>query len=340
MKLKTAAVIAVAIHAVIVAGLIINVSLDRPQKPEDNTGNLMHATFVPPAKGNPDGKAEAPKPAASSAVEESAPAIVDNSAAKQAAEDLKYQIQKQREEEAKRQEIIEQKRIEEEQKALALKKAQAEKKKLEEQKKKLEEQKKAQELKKQEEAKKKAEAEAKKKAEAEAKKKAEAEAKKKAEEEAKKKAEAEAKKKTEDEAKKKAEADAKRKAEADAKRKADAAAKAQADSLEDSILGTADGDPVNGKGLGSGSGDSAGYGSKVRTLIEQNWRVDPSMNGKSVKVMLEIASDGTVKSKNCEGNSRVCKSALDAIDNIGMFPMPPSGCVECSVIHVTMTPKI
>ena len=316
MKLKTAAVIAVAIHAVIVAGLIINVSLDRPQKPEDNTGNLMHATFVPPAKGNPDGKAEAPKPAASSAVEESAPAIVDNSAAKQAAEDLKYQIQKQREEEAKRQEIIEQKRIEEEQKALALKKAQAEKKKLEEQKKKLEEQKKAQELKKQEEAKKKAEAEAKKKAEAEAKKKAEAEAKKKAEEEA------------------------KRKAEADAKRKADAAAKAQADSLEDSILGTADGDPVNGKGLGSGSGDSAGYGSKVRTLIEQNWRVDPSMNGKSVKVMLEIASDGTVKSKNCEGNSRVCKSALDAIDNIGMFPMPPSGCVECSVIHVTMTPKI
>lgn len=332
MKLKTAAVIAVAIHAVIVAGLIINVSLDRPQKPEDNTGNLMHATFVPPAKGNPDGKAEAPKPAASSAVEESAPAIVDNSAAKQAAEDLKYQIQKQREEEAKRQEIIEQKRIEEEQKALALKKAQAEKKKLEEQKKKLEEQKKAQELKKQEEAKKKAEAEAKKKAEAEAKKKAEAEAKKKAEEEAKKKAE--------DEAKKKAEADAKRKAEADAKRKADAAAKAQADSLEDSILGTADGDPVNGKGLGSGSGDSAGYGSKVRTLIEQNWRVDPSMNGKSVKVMLEIASDGTVKSKNCDGNSRVCKSALDAIDNIGMFPMPPSGCVECSVIHVTMTPKI
>ncbi len=324
MKLKTAAVIAVAIHAVIVAGLIINVSLDRPQKPEDNTGNLMHATFVPPAKGNPDGKAEAPKPAASSAVEESAPAIVDNSAAKQAAEDLKYQIQKQREEEAKRQEIIEQKRIEEEQKALALKKAQAEKKKLEEQKKKLEEQKKAQELKKQEEAKKKAEAEAKKKAEAEAK----------------KKAEAEAKKKAEDEAKKKAEADAKRKAEADAKRKADAAAKAQADSLEDSILGTADGDPVNGKGLGSGSGDSAGYGSKVRTLIEQNWRVDPSMNGKSVKVMLEIASDGTVKSKNCEGNSRVCKSALDAIDNIGMFPMPPSGCVECSVIHVTMTPKI
>ena len=154
MKLKTAAVIAVAIHAVIVAGLIINVSLDRPQKPEDNTGNLMHATFVPPAKGNPDGKAEAPKPAASAAVEESAPAIVDNSAAKQAAEDLKYQIQKQREEEAKRQEIIEQKRIEEEQKALALKKAQAEKKKLEEQKKKLEEQKKAQELKKQEEAKK------------------------------------------------------------------------------------------------------------------------------------------------------------------------------------------
>ncbi len=328
MKLGTAGVIAVAIHVIIAAALIINVSLDRPSKPQDSQGEIMHATFVPPAKGNPKGGAAAAPAAAT------APAAAKEEVKQQekSDEDLKYQIQKQQQAEAERQKIIEQQKIEEQQKALALKKAEAEKKKLEEQKQKLEEQKKTQELKRQQEEK--AKAEAKKKAEEEAKKKAEAKAK--AAEEAKKKAEAEAKAKAEAEAKAKAAAESKAKADAKAK----AAAAARADSLEDDILGTEDGDPVNGQGLGQGGGAADGYGSKIRTLIEQNWRVDPSMNGKSVKVTLEVGADGTVKSQSCQGDAHVCKSAEDAITNIGMFPMPPKGCAECSVIHVTMTPKI
>ena len=64
------------------------------------------------------------------------------------------------------------------------------------------------------------------------------------------------------------------------------------------------------------------------------------MNGKSVKLTLELSADGTVKSASCQGDAHVCKSARDAVSNIGLFPMPPKGCTECSVIHVTMTPKI
>ena len=173
--------------------------------------------------------------------------------------------------------------------------------------------------------------------------KTEAEAKKKAEAEAKKKAEAEAKKKAEAEAKKKAEAAAKAKAQADAKAKAAAAAKAkaEADSLEGDILGTADGDEKNGQGLGSGGGGGdGGYGDKVRGLIEQNWRVDQSMNGKKVVVSIKVTADGTVTDESCQGDEKVCQSALDAIRMVGMFPRPPATCPECSNIKISMTPKL
>lgn len=332
MKLGTALTIAVAIHAAILAALIINVSLDRPERPQDNPGNLMHATFVPPAKGNPNGgrTAESAPKSETRAVE---PPKEDT-----AARELEAQIKKQQEAEQARMQALEQQRLEEQQKVLALKKAEAEKQKLEEQKKLLEEQKKAQEQKKAEEQKKKAEA----KAKAEAEKKKAEELKKKAEAEAKAKAEAE-KKKAEEEAKKKAEAEAKKKAEAEARRKAEADAKAKAqaraDSLEDDILGTADGDAQNGRELGSGGGDG-GYGSKIRGMIENNWHVDTSMNGKKVMVTLEIDSGGMIKNESCKGDDRVCKSALDAIQAIGMFPAPPSGCAECSSLVIYMTPKI
>ena len=144
-----------------------------------------------------------------------------------------------------------------------------------------------------------------------------------------------AKKKAEEAAKKKAEAEAKAKAQAEAK------AKAEADSLEDDILGTADGDEVNGQGLGSGGGGGeAGYGDKVRGLIEQNWRIDPSMNGKKVVVTIKIGSNGLVSDESCQGDEKVCKSALDAIRLVGMFPAPPATCPECSNIKISMTPKL
>ena len=120
-----------------------------------------------------------------------------------------------------------------------------------------------------------------------------------------------------------------------------AKAKAEADSLEGDILGTVDGDEKNGQGLGSGGGGGdGGYGDKVRGLIEQNWRVDQSMNGKKVVVSIKVTADGTVTDESCQGDEKVCQSALDAIRMVGMFPRPPATCPECSNIKISMTPKL
>ena len=275
---------------------MVNVSLDKPERPQDAGSNLMHATIVtPPAKGKPTGKALA-KPQASqntTKTEES-----KSEAVVQAQKELQERVAMQQKQEEARAKAVEAKQKQEalkkaqEKKALALKKAQEQKK--------LEEQKKA---------------------------------------EAKKKAEAEAKKKAEVEAKKKAEAEAKRKAEAEAKRKA--AASSKADSLEEDILGTEDGDPVNGKGLGSGpSGASDGYGAKIQGMIESNWYIDPSMNGKTVKVSINVGSDGIISDEQCQGDAKVCKSAIDALKRIGMLPAPPANCPECGNIVISMTPKL
>ena len=163
--------------------------------------------------------------------------------------------------------------------------------------------------------------------EAAAKKKAEEEAKKKAEEEAKKKAEAEAKKKAEEEAKKKAEAEAKKKAEE---------ARRRADSLEQDILGTADGTGTQA----SGQGEAAGYGAKVQQLIEQNWRIDPSMNNKKVVVSINVDDQGRISSPQCRGDQRVCRTALETLERIGMLPRPPKGCSDCRRIVITMIPRL
>ncbi len=288
--------IAVAIHLLLIIALVVNVSLDKPERPQDAGSNLMHATIVtPPAKGKPTGKALA-KPQASqntTKTEES-----KSEAVVQAQKELQERVAMQQKQEEARAKAVEAKQKQEalkkaqEKKALALKKAQEQKK--------LEEQKKA---------------------------------------EAKKKAEAEAKKKAEVEAKKKAEAEAKRKAEAEAKRKA--AASSKADSLEEDILGTEDGDPVNGKGLGSGpSGASDGYGAKIQGMIESNWYIDPSMNGKTVKVSINVGSDGIISDEQCQGDAKVCKSAIDALKRIGMLPAPPANCPECGNIVISMTPKL
>ena len=329
ISLKTAFVMALALHVTIAGVLLLKVSLDRPEKPNMGAGNIMHATFIPPAKGNPNGSQSQPKKQDSQ---------VDKKLLEQQKkqEELRKELEKraaeQKAQEKKRQEAIEKKKAEEakkieQQKELALKKKKLE----EEKKKKLEE----------EEKKKKLEEEKKKKAEAEKKKKLEEEKKKKAEEE-KKKLEEEKKKKLEEEKKKK-EAEAKKRqeeAEAKARAAAEAKAKAQADSLEDDILGTANGDPVNGQGLGSGAGGEAGYGDKVRGLIEQNWRVDQSMNGKRVVVSLKLDSGGIVTGVSCQGDDKVCQSAVAAIELVGMFPRPPADCPQCSNIKISMTPKL
>ena len=315
----TAFTLAVLIHLAIIVALVVNVSLDKPERPQNPGANLMHATMItPPAKGNPNGKIQGNTASKEKDKQKEESIKQDDAKKEQAQKELLERVEKQQAEERKRQQIVEQKkkaeiaRKEEERRLLALKKAE-EQKKLEE-KKKLEEQKKLEEKKKLEEQKK-------------------LEEKKKLEEQKK----LEEKKKLEEqkklEEKKKAEAEAKRKADEDAKRKA------QANALEDDILGLEDGDEINGQGLGSGGGDG-GYGSKIQGLIEQNWLIDPSMNGKTVKFMVKIDNNGNILSRDCQGDKKVCRSAEAAIDKIGLFPKPPVNCPECGNIVISMTPKL
>lgn len=310
MKIGTglAFIMALAFHGLLLGALVVNVSLERPKRPEDKTGQIMHATIVniPPAKGSPSGKPPAPaKP--------TPPQPTSSEEILKKTQELEKIVEAQKKAEVARQ------------KAIALKKAQ-EKKKAEEEKRKLEE------------AKKKAEEQRK----AEEKRKAEEEAKKKAEEE-KRKAE-EAKKKAEEQRK----AEEKRKAEEERRRAEAARIEAeqlaqleQANNLEQDLLGQVNG-VQGGVGLGSGTGsnDSQVYGVKVQQLIEQNWRIDPSMNGKRVIVTLTLDENGLITSQNCEGDRNVCASASSTINLIGMFPRPPQQCKDCNTIVITMTPKI
>ncbi len=319
----TAFVLAVIFHGALLAVLAVNVSLDRPERPEEKPGQIMHATIinVPPAKGSPTGQ-----PPKNNTMQDTQK-LAQEAAAKARAEaeakakaELAKKVAAQKKAEAERQ------------KALALKKAEEAKRKAEEEKKRIEAEKK-----KAEEERLKAEAEAKAKAEAEAKAKAEAEAKAKAEAEAKAKAEAEAKAKAEAEARAKAEAE--RKAAEEAARQA--ALQQQAESLEQELLGRANG-VEGGQGLGSGTGsdDSQIYGAKVQQLIEQNWRIDPSMNGKRVVVTVSIDENGMIYNEKCQGDSAVCASAIATLNLIGMMPRPPVGCNDCNTIVITMTPKL
>ena len=251
INMKAAFIIAVALHAILLGVLLIRFSLDKPTKPNMGQGDIMHATFVPPAKGNPNGTAKAaPAPAPAPEPEET---VQEDTSVEQAKQEMEQRLQEQKAQEQQRQEAIALQKKQEIEKARKLK----------------------------------------------------------------------------------AEADAKAKAAAAAK------AKAEADSLEGDILGTADGDEKNGQGLGSGGGGGdGGYGDKVRGLIEQNWRVDQSMNGKKVVVSIKVTADGTVTDESCQGDEKVCQSALDAIRMVGMFPRPPATCPECSNIKISMTPKL
>lgn len=319
----SAFILAVLFHGALLGILAVNVSLDRPQRPEERPGQLMHATIVsvPPAKGSPSGSASAP----AKSQETVATPQQDNQADKARAEaeaaakaKLAEQVAAQQRAEAERQKVIALKKAEE-----AKRQAEAERKRIE------------QEKKRAEEARLKAEAEAKAKAEAEAKAKAEAEAKAKAAAEAKAKAEAEAK----------AQAEAKAKAEAERRAAEEAARQAamqqQADSLEQELLGMPNGvSGGQGLGVGTGSDDSLLYGAKVQQLIEQNWRIDPSMNGKRVVVTVSIDNDGMIYNEKCQGDSAVCASAIATLNLIGMLPRPPAGCKDCNTIVITMTPKI
>ena len=73
INMKAAFIIAVALHAILLGVLLIRFSLDKPTKPNMGQGDIMHATFVPPAKGNPNGTAKAAPAPAPAPVSEPAP---------------------------------------------------------------------------------------------------------------------------------------------------------------------------------------------------------------------------------------------------------------------------
>ena len=56
--LGTAFILAMLFHGALLATLVINVSLEKPKRPEEKLGQIMHATIVnvPPAKGSPSGE--------------------------------------------------------------------------------------------------------------------------------------------------------------------------------------------------------------------------------------------------------------------------------------------
>jgi colicin import membrane protein len=64
------------------------------------------------------------------------------------------------------------------------------------------------------------------------------------------------------------------------------------------------------------------------------------MNGKRVVVSLKLDSGGIVTGVSCQGDDKVCQSAVAAIELVGMFPRPPADCPQCSNIKISMTPKL
>ena len=85
INMKVGFIIAVLLHAILLGVLLIRVNLDKPTRPNMGQGDIMHATFVPPAKGNPNGKAQQKK---------AAPPVVDTAAEEAAKEAQKQEMQK------------------------------------------------------------------------------------------------------------------------------------------------------------------------------------------------------------------------------------------------------
>ena len=98
----TAFVLALLLHGVLIVSLALQVSLNKPQRPKEQAGEIMHATFVPPAKGKPSGsKAQSETPRVEPRVEEPRKSEADSRQ-----EELQRKIQEQKAQEQKRQEAI------------------------------------------------------------------------------------------------------------------------------------------------------------------------------------------------------------------------------------------
>ena len=176
------------------------------------------------------------------------------------------------------------------------------------------------------------------KAEAE-KKRVEEEKKRKAEQEKKRieeeKRKAEEKKRLEEEQKKKALEKAKQeelRKQKEREQKNQAAEDELFEELEHNPKGEGGGTPIDNQAIQ--------YGMMIKNTIEEAWRIDSSMKGKKVVVSLSISADGQIYNPSCKGDTKVCESALRAVNSISFLPKPPVSCSDCRSINLTMIPML
>lgn len=176
------------------------------------------------------------------------------------------------------------------------------------------------------------------KAEAE-KKRVEEEKKRKAEQEKKRieeeKRKAEEKKRLEEEQKKKALEKAKQeelRKQKEREQKNQAAEDELFEELEHNPKGEGGGTPIDNQAIQ--------YGMMIKNTIEEAWRIDSSMKGKKVVVSLFISADGQIYNPSCKGDTKVCESALRAVNSISFLPKPPASCSDCRSINLTMIPML
>ena len=120
--MKVAFIIAILIHAIILAVLLLRINLDKPSRPNLGKGDIMHATFVPPAKGKETGKASAKKSAPEPTVVIEDPKVKEEALKReQQAKELKQRMEQKKLEEQKKQAALALKKnkIEEEKKKSA-----------------------------------------------------------------------------------------------------------------------------------------------------------------------------------------------------------------------------
>lgn len=99
----------------------------------------------------------------------------------------------------------------------------------------------------------------------------------------------------------------------------------------------------NPKGEGGGTpidNQAIQYGMMIKNTIEEAWRIDSSMKGKKVVVSLSISADGQIYNPSCKGDTKVCESALRAVNSISFLPKPPASCSDCRSINLTMIPML
>ena len=97
----------------------------------------------------------------------------------------------------------------------------------------------------------------------------------------------------------------------------------------------------NGEGGGTPIDNQAiQYGMMIKNTIEEAWRIDSSMKGKKVVVSLSISADGQIYNPSCKGDTKVCESALRAVNSISFLPKPPASCSDCRSINLTMIPML